>query len=436
MPLPAQNGPSRINPLNLMQDYVVVNFVTTGPDPWRDAIVEIGALRVRAGRPVRQLETLINPERPLDYDEEAYVRIASATLESAPLLADILPYLHKFIGEDVIVTHSAATTITFLADLCADALGVDILNDYVDTLQLSRQLYPRQRRHRLSDMIAHLDIAGDVTGQAMDDAILMHKCYERMKADAAEKRAAPAVSEVDALASEAVRIAPQGQLQRPTQRPQPAPQAQALPQIPIPEPIQLSPPPRQQEPIPAPQEKPRRALSGKRIWLVPAAALCVAGIILWRVTAGGDPAPTPQESFAAKNGLTPTAPIIESVIATQAPTAEPEPTPLPTETPGHDPAASPPPAMLRSGEKGTSVKEMQAQLIELGYLQGDADGEYGPKTKAAVLAFQEKNHLYADGIAGEKTLAALYSDAAINAAAPTPRPSAKPTGGIVLGGGE
>lgn len=58
------------------------------------------------------------------------------------------------------------------------------------------------------------------------------------------------------------------------------------------------------------------------------------------------------------------------------------------------------------------VKIMQNRLIVLGYLSGTADGEYGATTEAAVKAFQDRNGLYADGKAGPKTLAKLYSNSA------------------------
>lgn len=65
---------------------------------------------------------------------------------------------------------------------------------------------------------------------------------------------------------------------------------------------------------------------------------------------------------------------------------------------------------LRYGDTGTEVTEMQERLISLGYLTGEADGNFGLKTKAAVVAFQKANSLVRDGVAGTKTLATLYGD--------------------------
>jgi peptidoglycan hydrolase-like protein with peptidoglycan-binding domain len=55
------------------------------------------------------------------------------------------------------------------------------------------------------------------------------------------------------------------------------------------------------------------------------------------------------------------------------------------------------------------VEDLQKQLKALGYYQGEIDGQFGPGTRDAVIAFQRNNGLDADGIAGTETLSVLYS---------------------------
>ena len=64
-------------------------------------------------------------------------------------------------------------------------------------------------------------------------------------------------------------------------------------------------------------------------------------------------------------------------------------------------------ATLKQGSRGDLVKTVQQKLIKWGYLKGSADGIFGAKTKAAVIAFQKKNGLTADGIVGKRTAQAL-----------------------------
>ena len=64
-------------------------------------------------------------------------------------------------------------------------------------------------------------------------------------------------------------------------------------------------------------------------------------------------------------------------------------------------------AILRQGAKGSEVKEVQRRLKQWGYYNGAVDGVFGAGTKKAVIAFQKKNGLTADGVVGKSTYKAL-----------------------------
>jgi peptidoglycan hydrolase-like protein with peptidoglycan-binding domain len=64
---------------------------------------------------------------------------------------------------------------------------------------------------------------------------------------------------------------------------------------------------------------------------------------------------------------------------------------------------------LRVGDRGESVRVIQEQLIQAGYLEGEPNGYYGPYTADAVRRFQAANYLKASGVAGPTTRAKLYS---------------------------
>lgn len=64
-------------------------------------------------------------------------------------------------------------------------------------------------------------------------------------------------------------------------------------------------------------------------------------------------------------------------------------------------------ATLKQGSSGTEVKHLQQNLIGLGFLEGDADGSFGGKTRAAVREFQTEYGLEPDGNAGNATQTAL-----------------------------
>lgn len=64
-------------------------------------------------------------------------------------------------------------------------------------------------------------------------------------------------------------------------------------------------------------------------------------------------------------------------------------------------------AVVAWGSRGEQVRMIQQKLIQYGYLSGSADGVFGQATYDAVLWFQKKNGLTADGKVGSATAAAL-----------------------------
>lgn len=85
------------------------------------------------------------------------------------------------------------------------------------------------------------------------------------------------------------------------------------------------------------------------------------------------------------------------------PTLEPIPTPTPTPTPVPYPT-------LQKGAKGDDVKKLQQALIDGGFLNGKADGDFGNMTDAAVKAAQEAFGLEANGIADDAFQRRLYGE--------------------------
>src|SRR5438093_13123301 len=63
--------------------------------------------------------------------------------------------------------------------------------------------------------------------------------------------------------------------------------------------------------------------------------------------------------------------------------------------------------ILKQGSSGPDVTELQQKLKDLGFDPNGVDGNFGPGTRDAVIAFQQSKGLQADGIAGRDTMAAL-----------------------------
>ncbi len=66
-------------------------------------------------------------------------------------------------------------------------------------------------------------------------------------------------------------------------------------------------------------------------------------------------------------------------------------------------------SVMRQGNQGSEVTQLQNKLKELGYFPDNlrVTGYFGRVTKQALVQFQRDNNLKADGVAGNNTLAAL-----------------------------
>ena len=83
-------------------------------------------------------------------------------------------------------------------------------------------------------------------------------------------------------------------------------------------------------------------------------------------------------------------------------------------------------AVYKIGSQGEDVKKLQQQLLSAGYDPQGIDGVFGPKTQAAVTAFQKAKGLSVDGIAGKQTMGALSTPVKTPAI-----PAIKPAAGTI-----
>jgi N-acetylmuramoyl-L-alanine amidase len=83
--------------------------------------------------------------------------------------------------------------------------------------------------------------------------------------------------------------------------------------------------------------------------------------------------------------------------------------------------------VLKNGDRGDTVSELQAMLRLLGYYNGSVDGVFSSNTATAVASFQQAAGLFADGIVGAETWNRLLPSSTVGFnPSPSPRPSPSP----------
>ena len=82
---------------------------------------------------------------------------------------------------------------------------------------------------------------------------------------------------------------------------------------------------------------------------------------------------------------------------------------------------------LKSGSRGTLVKNMQERLAELGYYDGPVSGNFQKYTTRAVKAIQTQNGLESTGVVDEETWNLIFNDVHVVLPNATPKPTPEPT---------
>lgn len=98
--------------------FVVVDLETTGGSAERDAITEIGAVKVRSGERIGELATLVDPGTGIPPQVVALTGITTALVTGAPRLPQVLPSVLEFLGTGVLVAHNAPFDAGFLRAAC------------------------------------------------------------------------------------------------------------------------------------------------------------------------------------------------------------------------------------------------------------------------------------------------------------------------------
>lgn len=169
-------------------DYVVYDLETTGISTAHDRIVEIGAVRVRDGQIVDEFETFVNPECPIPAAASAVSGITDDMVKDAPVMEDVLPGFMDFIGNDIMVGHNIRSFDNrFINRYAREFYGKVPENDFVDTLLLSRELFPDMKSHKLTAMIEYYGVELLTAHRALDDAKMNQQVYECLGKDLEEK---------------------------------------------------------------------------------------------------------------------------------------------------------------------------------------------------------------------------------------------------------
>lgn len=146
-------------------DLVAIDLETTGLDPRRDAIIEIGAVHMRNGRIIDEYSQLVDPGVPLPAIITDITGIRPEQLVGQPDLQSLLPGLSRFVADAPVIGHNVDFDMEFLV-----RQGILRSNLRLDTVELAAVLMPRAARYSLGNLAAEAGIELKQAHRALDDA--------------------------------------------------------------------------------------------------------------------------------------------------------------------------------------------------------------------------------------------------------------------------
>ncbi|WP_032121579.1 PolC-type DNA polymerase III [Clostridium amazonitimonense] len=169
---------------NLEDTFVVFDIETTGFSNKNDSIIEIGAVKIKEGKIIDQFSEFVNPKRSIPAKIVELTSITDDMVKDSDCIEEVLPRFMTFVGDSIIVAHNASFDMSFIRKNCRD-INIEFHNSVMDTIPLTRFLYPELKRYKLNVVAKHLGISLENHHRAVDDAKatadILIKCIEELK---------------------------------------------------------------------------------------------------------------------------------------------------------------------------------------------------------------------------------------------------------------
>lgn len=162
----------------MRNSYTALDLETTGLEPKKEKIIEIGAVKVRDGKVTDSFHTLVNPGRKLDERISRLTGIDAPVLESAPDIGEVIVPLLEFIDEDVLLGHRILFDFSFVKRAAVNH-RLAFEKEGIDTLKLARRFLPELPSRKLEDLCRYFGIA-HTAHRALGDAKAASDLYLRL----------------------------------------------------------------------------------------------------------------------------------------------------------------------------------------------------------------------------------------------------------------
>lgn len=160
--------------------YVVIDVETTGLDPERSEILEIGALRIIDHKVSESFSALIHPKRSVPKDITAITGITQQMADEGIELEKALEDFWIFLGRSAVIGHNLSFDLAFLKKASAEA-GISVpMNSCFDTLTFARRRLQGISDYRLETLADYFEIKPERFHRALEDCRTTFQIYEKL----------------------------------------------------------------------------------------------------------------------------------------------------------------------------------------------------------------------------------------------------------------
>ena len=160
--------------------YVVVDLETTGLQPARDRILEIGAWKVIDGKVTENFWEYVNPQMEISGRIQELTGISNEMVAGARTISEVFPEFAAFCEGYNLLGHNILFDYSFLKQQAVN-MKIPFEKNGIDTLKIARVLLPELESRRLEALCEYFQIELTHAHRAYYDALATWQLYERLK---------------------------------------------------------------------------------------------------------------------------------------------------------------------------------------------------------------------------------------------------------------
>lgn len=164
-----------------MDKFVVIDLETTGHSPSKDdRIIEVGLVVIENGEITDTKTTLLNPNKSIPPFISNLTGIHDKDVENAPLFEEKADKISDIFKDSYLIAHNVTFDLGFLNHELAENGRSRLNNAVLDTVELSRILFPKAPSYKLGQLAEYLDIQHDDPHRALSDAYVTAKLFLKL----------------------------------------------------------------------------------------------------------------------------------------------------------------------------------------------------------------------------------------------------------------